>query len=108
MTPQETCAIALVVIAVLLIVVLPKIVSMQGRDHWYDQGWKDCEKAHNHFELTPDDEIVLRHLKLALRAYIKAKRYQRKGDVKKVAQIDDFGSLKHATWEICERDRRTR
>lgn len=85
----------------MLALILPAILKLKGRDEWYSEGWLDCVKAYKHFEMTADDEIVLKHLKSALRAYIDAKGYRQKGDVKRIAQIKDFEELRHTTWEIC-------
>lgn len=101
MAPNFMAIIALTMIAVMLLILLPCVFNLQSRDHWYDQGWSDCNEAHHQFAMTPEDMQVLRELKFALRAHIKAKGYQCKGDIKKIDRAENLEDLKHVVWEIC-------
>ena len=83
----------------LAVVVLPYVNHMQTIDEAYDEGWEACMDAHDLFEMTPDDERVLKELKSALWAHMKNKGYQRSGDKKKLDRVADFGSLKASVWE---------
>lgn len=105
MTNQQTGVMCFLLGIGVLLVGLYAIAKLKGRDEWYSEGWHDCVKAYRHFDMTKDDEIVLKHLKSALRAYIDTKGYRQKGDVKKVSQIKDFDELRHTAWEICCREK---
>lgn len=91
------CICALIIIA---------MTKLKGKDEWYEEGWRDCYNYHKCFEMSSDDEIVLKHLKSALRSYAEAKGYKAKGDIKKISQISDFKELNEVTWEICTRNKR--
>lgn len=93
---------AILLIFAVLIIALHAVSKMNSRDEWYEEGWRDCEKAHRLFEMTNDDKLVLKHLKSAFRAYMDANGYRRKGDVKKLSKIEDFGEFKHFVWDVCE------
>lgn len=101
MSPQGTALIAIGCIILLLIVGLHGATRLEGREMWYDEGWRDCEKAHNNYWMTPDDEEVLKHQKLAFKAYIRAKGYRRRGDIKKIDTAENFEDLRHLVWNIC-------
>lgn len=101
MTPTTTAVIAVLATIALLCACLPIISVIEGKEHWYDEGWADCERAHNQFGMTPDDEAVLKHLKFAFKAYIAMKGYRRRGDIKNVDRIENFEDFKHLVWEIC-------
>lgn len=83
----------------LVALVLPYVNHMQTLDDAYDEGWEACMDAHDRFEMTPDDEKVLKELKSALWAYMKSNKYQRSGDKKKLDSVADFGSFKAYVWE---------
>lgn len=90
----------------LLVILIPALLNLSTKNDWYEQGWRDCYESHKRFEMSADDYVVLKHLKKALRAYIKSENYQTRGDVKKVAGIENFDDLNHVTWEICQRESR--
>lgn len=85
---------------------LPAVHKLKGREEWYEEGWQDCLGTYKNFGMSADDEIVLRHLKSALRAYVDLKGYRRKGDVKLMSKIENFDDLKDITWQICEREKK--
>lgn len=105
MSPIEAGLLAMIAIGAIVIVGLVVMNEAECREKWYEEGFRACLKLHRDFEITEDDKLVVKHLKSALKAYIKAKGYQRKGDIKRIQAINDFEDLKNAVWEICERDR---
>ena len=102
MTPLTSALVAILSILAWLGVGVYAVSSLKSGDEWYEEGWEDCAKAHHHFGMTPDDELVLKHLKLAFKAYIKEKGYRRRGDVKKLDRAENFDDFRHIVWEICE------
>lgn len=105
MSPEQIGALGFLFILGLTILMVGAILKMHGREHGYNEGWEDCEKLHKGWQMSEDDEVVLKHLKSALRAYIGTKRYQRKGDIKRIVQTRNFDELREITWEICEREK---
>ena len=101
MTSIQTGVIYFTICIAILALTLPAVYKLQGRQHWYDEGWQDCEDAHNKFEMTPDDELVLKILKTALWDYMKLKGCQKAGDKKKLNQINDFENFKMFVWNVC-------
>ena len=101
MTPKWIAVTSIFLIGIMLILVLRAITELEGREKWYEEGWRDCESYHNHFGMTSDDKEVLKQLKLAIRAYIKSKGYWRSGDYKKLDRAENFDELKHLVWDIC-------
>lgn len=79
------------------------ISTMQGREDAYHEGWNDCEEIHKKFGMTEDDEVVLKHLKSAFKAYITAEGYKRRGDVKKLSKTENFEDFRQLVWSICVR-----
>jgi hypothetical protein len=88
------------IMALVILVMLGILPEIHGREHWYDQGWEDCERAHKHFEMSNNDEAVLKILKEAVKDYAKKTDAYERGDIKAIDGIEDFGELKRGVWEI--------
>ena len=66
----------------------------------YDRGWDDCEAAHNWWEASPDDELLLKEFKVMLKSHIKTTEMQRLGDIKVIDNCRDWKELKMAAWDL--------
>lgn len=101
MTPTQAGVIGFAVCVAIIAVLLPALYKLEGRDHWYNEGWCDCEDAHHKYEMTPDDELVLKELKKAMWEYIKMKELQKNGDKKRLSESKDFADFRQYVWEVC-------
>ena len=89
-------------VAVVVGVASPLLVmSMQNNECSYLRGWEDCADAHNQFGMTADDEVVLKHMKAALKEYITEQGYRQRGDIKELNAVEDFNEFRQLVWKIC-------
>ena len=79
---------------------LMMLESKRRYDHGYDEGWSDCEDIHNKFQMSPDDDAVLKVLKESIKDYAKKTDVYERGDIKAIDSMSDFGELKNGVWEI--------
>ena len=87
--------------AVLIVVAMLTLLYRKSEyDHGYNEGWADCEDIHNKYEMSPDDDAVLKVLKESIKDYAKKTDAYERGDIKAIDSIKDFGELKHGVWEI--------
>lgn len=101
MTPTQTGVICFALCVMLMAVFIPALHRLKNRDEWYEEGWNDCYESHNGFAMSEEDKRVLKELKSAVWAHLKATGYQRSGDKKKLDQIGDIQVLKAYVWETC-------
>ncbi len=86
-----------------VLIVFSTLIALENKgryDHGYDEGWADCEDIHNKFQMSPDDDAVLKVLKESIKDYAKKTDAYERGDIKAIDSMKDFGELKHGVWEI--------
>ena len=92
---MEITILGFIIIFVILHFTATKIADNKKYHRGYNNGWDDCIKAHDNFELSPDDELVLYIMKKALRAYLRDKKYVDKEALEEVESVDNFRDFKH-------------
>ena len=77
------------------------MANINGHNAGYDEGWRDCEKAHRYFEQTDDEEKVLAEIRNATKKHIKESGNYKRGDMKALDMAKDVSELKHLIYNIC-------
>lgn len=77
------------------------MMNIKGFNAGYDNGWRDCEKAHRYFEQSEDEEKVLKEMRTATKSHIKRTGVYKRGDMKILDNAENIGELKHAVHDIC-------
>lgn len=65
----------------------------------YHEGWMDRARLEEACEMSPDDEAVLREMKKAWKAYLRANCLYKKGDSGKVDFARNFKEFKDVVWD---------
>lgn len=82
------------------LVVTSKIID-NAYKRGHDEGWEDCYMAHNQYEMSEDDKLILEAMKKALKEYIRKKKYVKEEDRKMLNDIKDFKKFRHLVFLTC-------
>ncbi len=85
---------------IFFLVVTSKIID-NAYKRGHDEGWEDCYMAHNQYEMSEDDKLVLEAMKKALKEYIRKKKYVKEEDRKMLNNIEDFNEFRHLVFLTC-------
>lgn len=100
MTGLTGLVIACALIVVIVWFSLEGITDRIMRESAYDEGYKDCMRVYNDFEMSPDDELLMEELKDALKLYIRHNKLYEKGDVKRINSASDWRDFKNTAWNV--------
>ena len=87
-------------VAVGVVYAFTGLADMGAREAGYKEGYEDCAKVHNNYEMSPDDDLLMEELKGALKLYIRHHGLYEKGDVKRIEKVLDWRDFKHTAWNM--------
>ena len=74
--------------------------ALHARKIGYNEGYDDCQRVHNNYEMSPDDNLLLAELKGALKEYIRANGLYERGDIKIIDKALDWKDYKDIAWRM--------
>ena len=101
MTISEASFCSFFAAVAIIFIVLAIITDRTKYDRGYKNGWDNCIKAHNNYEMTDDEKIVFDIIKKSIKQYLRNKRYFEKGDLEAINNAEDLSELKDIIWVIC-------
>ena len=94
-------AILLIIVGVATVTIVLTAASNKAQGEYdYHRGYRDHEEVMRLYEMSPDDEALLKELKQAVKLYIKQTGLYRSGDVKNLESATDFKEFKDRAWEV--------
>lgn len=93
-------ALGMIAIVIGITIAFGGLAEINARDNGYRQGYEDCERIHNHYEMSPDDDLLIEELKGALKLYIRHHGLYEKGDVKVIDKTIDWKDFKNTAWNM--------
>lgn len=104
---MEGIMVALTLITFVTLTLIATADKANG-DRDYHQGWADHAALMKAYEESPDDEALLKEMKRALKAYIRAEKLHRKGDSGRIDKTTDWKEFKDVAWNTTVRRREMR
>ena len=90
----------LTIMVIIVSALFGNMASQGAREAGYKEGYEDCARVHNNYEMSPDDDLLMEELKGALKLYIRHHGLYEKGDVKRIEKALDWYDYKHIAWNM--------
>jgi len=82
------------------LLIMDRESAVRAREVGYNEGYDDCQRVHNNYEMSPDDDLLLAELKGALKEYIRANGLYERGDIKIIDKALDWKDYKDIAWRM--------
>lgn len=93
-------AIIMLAFAFIFIIVAHGMIEIGQREKGYHEGYEDCQRIHNYYEMTQNDDALIAELKNALKVYLRSNNLYKKGDVKIIDSAIDWKDFKDIAWNM--------
>lgn len=87
-----------IVSAAVMVLVAMSVIAELNRD--YDKGWRDHEELMKLYDMSPDDDALLKEMKQAVKLYIRDQKLYQSGDVKLLESATNWKEFKDSAWEV--------
>lgn len=71
----------------------------ENHKNGFDRGWDAHARIHKLYELTDDEEALLKECKLMLKCYLATNDLKRHGDIKMIDNCTDFAEFKDVAFQ---------